>query len=348
METYFNCDLKRYTRRSASQPVRLIFTKMKGLTSTTVAIIALSGCRAGLPRFSRSVRTPGRWVSSTLLSYTPNDKQYALNTKTSHISRRLHSTHAVAAPIFELKSELVNGTLLLNDLSSVVSYQGALDCESTKQSLQQVMEKFHRNEGLTKEFILELLDHSIMSHKALPNVIRVNRTQSPVSVSGVVQYTSNLTVVGDVHGQYADFAQIFEHDSLGGYPSTSNQFIFNGDLVDRGDKALEIVTTVLLAKALCPSSVHILRGNHETASMYEHYGFASEVLRKYDHEVLDRFRQFFDTLPLAAVVENAVFVVHGGIGPACVNMTLEDINGLNRFGEPEFQGTVGEFLWSGE
>jgi hypothetical protein len=151
-----------------------------------------------------------------------------------------------------------------------------------------------------------------------------------------------------VHGQYADFAQIFEDSEMGGYPSSSNQFIFNGDLVDRGSMALEIVTTLLLAKLLAPASVHILRGNHETRAMSEHYGFAVEVKRKYDKELLDQFQQFFDTLPIAAVVENSVFVVHGGIGPQCVNMTVAEINELDRFSEPEHASVISEFLWSGE
>jgi predicted MPP superfamily phosphohydrolase len=219
-----------------------------------------------------------------------------------------------------------------------------------EQLLRHVMDMFHKKRPVPREFIITLLDHAVAVQRELPNVLSVNRTtfRGPADPAHAVTYTSNLTVVGDVHGQYADFATIFEDSELGGYPNNSNQFIFNGDLVDRGSMALEIVTTLLLAKLLAPASIHILRGNHETRAMSEHYGFAVEVRKKYDQDLLDQFQAFFDTLPLAAVIENSAFVVHGGIGPRGVNMTIAEINKLDRFDEPEHAGVISEFLWSGE
>ena len=53
-----------------------------------------------------------------------------------------------------------------------------------------------------------------------------------------------------------------------------------------------------------------------------------------------------------------MFVAHGGIGPSTVNMTLADIDRIDRFKEPRFKGEVeedeyctecmSELLWSGE
>ena len=43
-------------------------------------------------------------------------------------------------------------------------------------------------------------------------------------------------------------------------------------------------------------------------------GFESEIVRKYDREVLDAFRKVFSAMPLAAVLDDECFVVHGGIG----------------------------------
>jgi serine/threonine-protein phosphatase 5 len=240
---------------------------------------------------------------------------------------------------------------IVKRLAELVNFKLVGKPKDHEQLIRHVMGMFHSKKPVPREFITTLLDHAIAVQRQLPNVLSVNRTtldENNADPAHEVTYTSNLTVVGDVHGQYADFAKIFEDSKLGGYPSSTNQFIFNGDLVDRGDMALEIVTTLLLAKLLAPSSIHILRGNHETREMNEHYGFAEEVEGKYDQELLDQFQQFFDTLPIAAVVENSVFVVHGGIGPQCVNMTVAEINELNRFCEPDYDGVISEFLWSGE
>lgn len=38
---------------------------------------------------------------------------------------------------------------------------------------------------------------------------------------------------------------------------------------------------------------------------------------------------FFDSLPLAAVVNKKFFAVHGGLSPECKN--LEEINHIDRF-----------------
>lgn len=207
-----------------------------------------------------------------------------------------------------------------------------------------LMDFFKARKSVPKEFLLKLLDHSLKHQLTLPNVLRVDRAVNP---DDEAIFDGDVTIVGDVHGQYDDFAQIFQTPQLGGYPTENNQFIFNGDLVDRGPMAVEIVTVLLANNLLTPNSVHILRGNHETHSMTEAFGFQKEVLGKYDREVLAKFRAFFDTLPVAAVVENMIFVVHGGIGPRVVNMSIEDINKLDRVGEPDYEGAITELLWSG-
>jgi len=207
-----------------------------------------------------------------------------------------------------------------------------------------LMDFFKARKSVPKQFLIKLLDHSLKHQLTLPNVLRVDRAVNP---DDEAVFDGDVTIVGDVHGQYDDFAQIFQTPQLGGYPTENNQFIFNGDLVDRGPMAVEIVTVLLANNLLTPNSVHILRGNHETHSMTEAFGFQKEVLNKYDREVLAKFRAFFDTLPVAAVVENVIFVVHGGIGPQVVNLSIDDINALDRVGEPDYGGPISELLWSG-
>ena len=45
------------------------------------------------------------------------------------------------------------------------------------------------------------------------------------------------------------------------------QYLFNGDLVDRGDRGLEIFLLTAAYRVLDPDSVIIHRGNHEDAAM---------------------------------------------------------------------------------
>lgn len=131
---------------------------------------------------------------------------------------------------------------------------------------------------------------------------------------------------------------------LGGFPSIDNKFVFNGDLVDRGSMSTEIVIVLLLMKLIEPHSITILRGNHETTAMNEHYGFEKEVLTKYNKNILNDFRLLFDCLPLAAILENKIFVVHGGLGPKSSQMSINELNKLNRFQEPDFKGFIYTYI----
>ena len=43
-----------------------------------------------------------------------------------------------------------------------------------------------------------------------------------------------------------------------------------------------------------------------------------------------------------------MFVTHGGLGIRTSLMTLDEIDKLNRFEEPDVKGEVCELLWSGK
>lgn len=58
-----------------------------------------------------------------------------------------------------------------------------------------------------------------------------------------------ITVCGDVHGQYYDLLNIFK---LNGIPSEENAYLFNGDFVDRGSWSVEIILTLLMWKICLP------------------------------------------------------------------------------------------------
>ena len=88
-----------------------------------------------------------------------------------------------------------------------------------------------------------------------------------------------LVVVGDLHGQLPDLLTIFVEN---GFPDPQGtQYVFNGDLVDRGAYSIEVLTLVLAYKLLYPETVHVNRGNHETESISTQYGLMNEVVQKY-------------------------------------------------------------------
>ena len=242
-------------------------------------------------------------------------------------------------PRHETESTLVS--------ASVASLAKLLECDLSDPSplamQQYLMKLFHEKGKVPRAFLMEVVDQTILQHAKVPNVVPVQRLKTAKT-----KYAGKLTVVGDVHGQFEDFAQIFENAALGGFPAADNQFIFNGDLVDRGDMSVEILIMVMVAKLQCDTSVYILRGNHEDADINLTCGFKKEVLLKYDLQVFNKCQELFQSLPIAAVIEDEVFVVHGGLGRTCWNKTIAQLNELKRVSILLPETTVYEMLWNGK
>lgn len=202
-----------------------------------------------------------------------------------------------------------------------------------------VMEEMKSNKFIHKKYLVTLISKVKAWYEKQESLVDID-----------IPNDNEFNVCGDVHGQYYDLVNIFK---VNGYPSKTNPYLFNGDFVDRGSFAVEIMITLLCWKVLYPEHFHMARGNHETRNLNKLYGyfvinnfrFEGEVKKKYDESVYECFCELFCYLPLGHVLNKKVMVVHGGIFSQD-GVTLEDIKKENRFREPPEKGIMCEILWS--
>ena len=177
--------------------------------------------------------------------------------------------------------------------------------------------------------------------KIILDVTKINMVE-PSLIDIAIKKDEIFNICGDIHGQFYDLLNIFK---LYGYPSENNQYLFNGDFVDRGSFSVECLITLLCFKLLYPKHFYLARGNHESRNLNKIYGFEQEVLSKYDSTVYEAFIRFFFSLPLAHCINKEILVVHGGLFSKD-GVTLNDIRKIKRFREVPESGIMCELLWS--
>lgn len=159
----------------------------------------------------------------------------------------------------------------------------------------------------------------------------------------LLRLRSPITICGDIHGQFEDLMRVF---SARGVPPNT-PYLFLGDYVDRGEHSVQVVALLLALKALHPNHIFLLRGNHECASINAEYGFVDECQRRYgDHTAYTIVNRVFQWLPLAAIVQDKIFCVHGGLSPEM--RTPDDISVIDRgqlYHIPE-RGIACDLVWS--
>ncbi|CAD8188292.1 unnamed protein product [Paramecium octaurelia] len=156
----------------------------------------------------------------------------------------------------------------------------------------------------------------------------------------LLELEAPLKICGDVHGQYFDLLRLFEY---GGYPPESN-YLFLGDYVDRGKQSLETICLLLAYKIKYPENFFLLRGNHECASINRIYGFYDECKRRYTIKLWKTFTDCFNCLPVAALIDEKILCMHGGLSPDLSN--LEQIRRIMRPTDVPDTGLLCDLLWS--
>jgi serine/threonine-protein phosphatase PP1 catalytic subunit len=156
----------------------------------------------------------------------------------------------------------------------------------------------------------------------------------------LLELNSPLTICGDIHGQFYDLLKFLK---MGGMPPETN-YLFLGDYVDRGKNSVEVFTLLICLKIKYPNNVWLIRGNHETRDISRLYGFYTECSINYTPDIWSRFCDVFEYLPLAAVISERIFCVHGGLSPE-----LKDLNQISKLSRPiriPEQGLLADLLWA--
>lgn len=156
----------------------------------------------------------------------------------------------------------------------------------------------------------------------------------------LLRLSAPVKVVGDLHGQFNDLLRIMK---LSGLPPQSN-YLFLGDYVDRGKQSLETLLLLLCFKIKYPENFFMLRGNHECANITKIYGFYDECKRRLNLKCWKTFVDVFNTLPIAALISDKIFCIHGGLSP---NLhSLEQLEHIRRPTDIPEQGLLADLLWS--
>ncbi|KAE9465260.1 hypothetical protein C3L33_02837, partial [Rhododendron williamsianum] len=156
----------------------------------------------------------------------------------------------------------------------------------------------------------------------------------------LLELRAPIKICGDIHGQYSDLLRLFEY---GGFPPQAN-YLFLGDYVDRGKQSLETICLLLAFKIRYPENFFLLRGNHECASINRIYGFFDECKRRFNVKIWKSFTDCFNCLPVAALIDDKILCMHGGLSPDLTN--LDQIRTLPRPIAVPDTGLLCDLLWS--
>ena len=152
--------------------------------------------------------------------------------------------------------------------------------------------------------------------------------------------SGTLHIGSDIHGQYYDLLRLF--NTYGQPPE--QKYLFLGDYVDRGKQSIETVCLLFAYKVKYPDSIFLLRGNHECQEISRIFGFFDECKRRYSFKLWKTFVNLFDHMPVAALVQNRILCMHGGLSPSLNKLT--DIEQLHKPQKIPSHGLLCDLLWS--
>ncbi|CAD7964605.1 unnamed protein product [Amoebophrya sp. A25] len=206
---------------------------------------------------------------------------------------------------------------------------GEITSDDVDQYTQQLLEA----RGAKPGKLIQLMEAEV---RKLCNATRMIVLSQPA----LLELEAPLKICGDIHGQYHDLLRLFEY---GGFPPESN-YLFLGDYVDRGKQSLETICLLMCYKVKYPENFFLLRGNHECASITRIYGFYDECKRRYNIKLWKTFCDSFNCFPVAAVVDEKILCMHGGLSPEITSM--DQIKRIVRPTDVPDTGLLCDLLWA--
>lgn len=148
---------------------------------------------------------------------------------------------------------------------------------------------------------------------ALEQEIRDERNGININSEG-----SDVIIVGDTHGDFNSTKHIINYFLQLLKINPYKKILFLGSYVDKGYDNVKNFIVICALKATFPNNVYMLRGNHEDLGLNTWCGLFDEIKSKYSHcgsvnELSAQFKSVYDNLPLAAILDEKIFCVHGGI-----------------------------------
>ncbi|KAH7149895.1 putative Serine/threonine-protein phosphatase PP1 [Dactylonectria estremocensis] len=156
----------------------------------------------------------------------------------------------------------------------------------------------------------------------------------------LIELIAPLKVCGDIYGQYYQLLRMFESC---GFPPKAN-YLFLGNYVGKGRQSIETMCLLLAYKIKYPENFFLLRGNHESSFVNKEDGFYAECALRFDPKVCDYFNDCFNCMPVASVIGDKIFAVHGGLSPE-----LQSLEQIRRFVRPTTipkDGLLHDMLWA--
>ena len=158
----------------------------------------------------------------------------------------------------------------------------------------------------------------------------------------VIPGQGELIIIGDLHGDLRALKKILKKEHVLKRLRTDLSLVFLGDYVDRGPASVETLYTVCNLLNAYPDKVILLRGNHEgpihiPAAPYSFYNHIQQIYP--NNAALQHVKTLFHNLPVAAIIPEYAFLVHGHI-PADTT-SIKEYNQLS-----ETDPTLTELLWN--